>query len=84
MSGQDGYVITIDNQLLSGNAQAGVEAIGNQLIGLRMRPFSCDGIANGYATFGDPVEFIDTKNRVFRSFVTDIRVCVRRFNIMEL
>lgn len=72
MSGQDGYVITIDNQLLSGNTQAGVEAIGNQLIGLRMRPFSCDGIANGYATFGDPVEFIDTKNRVFRSFVTDI------------
>lgn len=72
MSGQDGYVITIDNQLLLGNAQAGVEAIGNQLIGLRMRPFSCDGIANGYAAFGDPAEFIDTKNRVFRSFVTDI------------
>lgn len=72
MSGQDGYVIAIDNQLLSGNAQAGVEAIGNQLIGLRMRPFSCDGIANGYATFGDQVEFIDTKNRVFRSFATDI------------
>jgi hypothetical protein len=72
MSGREGYVITVDNQLLSGNAQAGVEAIGNQLIGLRMRPFSCEGIANGYATFGDPVEFIDTKNRVFRSFVTDI------------
>nr|DAG44801.1 MAG TPA: hypothetical protein [Bacteriophage sp.] len=72
MSGQDGYVITIDNQLLSGNAQAGVETIGSQLIGLRMRPFSCDGIANGYATFGDPVEFIDTKNRVFRSFATNI------------
>lgn len=72
MSGQDGYVITIDNQLLSGNAQAGIEAIGNQLIGLRMRPFSCDGIANGYATFGDPVEFIDTKNRVFRSFATNV------------
>lgn len=72
MSGQDGYVITIDNQLLSGNAQAGVEAIGNQLIGLRMRPFSCDGIANGYAAFGDPVEFIDTKNRVFRSFATNV------------
>lgn len=72
MSGQDGYVITIDNQLLSGNAQAGVEAIGNQLISLRMRPFSCDGIANGYATFGDPVEFIDTKNRVFRSFATNV------------
>lgn len=72
MSGREGYVITVDNQLLSGNARAGVEAIGNQLIGLRMRPFSCDGISNGYVTFGDPVEFIDTKNRVFRSFVTDI------------
>lgn len=72
MSGQDGYVINADNQLLSGNAQAGVEAIGSQLIGLRMRPFSCDGIANGYATFGDSVEFIDTKNRVFRSFATNV------------
>lgn len=72
MSGQDGYVITIDNQLLSGNAQAGIEAIGSQLIGLRMRPFSCDGIANGYATFGDPVEFTDTKKRVFKSFATNV------------
>lgn len=72
MSGQDGYMITIDNQLLSGNVQAGIEAIGSQLIGLRMRPFSCDGIANGYATFGDPVEFTDIKKRTFKSFVTDL------------
>lgn len=72
MSGQDGYVITIDNQLLSGNAQSGVEAIGSQLIGLRMRPFSCDGIANGYATFGDPVEFTNVKKYTFKSFVTDL------------
>lgn len=72
MSGQDGYVITVDNQLLSGNAQAGVEAIGSQLIGLRMRPFSCDGIANGYATFGDSVEFTNVKKRTFKSFVTDL------------
>lgn len=72
MSGQDGYVITIDNQLLSGNAQVGIEAIGSQLIGLRMRPFSCDGIANGYATFGDPVEFTNVKKHTFKSFVTDL------------
>ena len=72
MSGQDGYVIGIDNQLLSGNAQAGVEAIGSQLIGLRMRPFSCEGIANGYATFGDPVEFTNVKKHTFKSFVTDL------------
>lgn len=72
MSGRDGYVITIDNQLLSGNAQAIVEAIGSQLIGLRMRPFSCDGIANGYATFGDPVEFTNVKKHTFKSFVTDL------------
>lgn len=72
MSGQDGYVITIDNQLLSGNARTGIEAIGSQLIGLRMRPFSCDGIANGYATFGDSVEFTNVKKRTFKSFVTDL------------
>ena len=72
MSGQDGYVITIDNQLLSGNAQAIIEAIGSQLIGLRMRPFSCDGIANGYATFGDPVEFTNVKKSTFKSFATNV------------
>lgn len=72
LSGQEGYVITLDNQLLDGNAQTGVNVIGSQLIGLRMRPFSCSGVANAYATFGDPVEFLDTKNRVYRSYATDI------------
>lgn len=71
LAGREGYVIVLENQLLSGNAQAGVEAIGARLIGLRMRPFSCSGIANGYATFGDPVEFRNTKGRTFRSYITD-------------
>ena len=45
--GTDGYVITIDNKLLSGNEQTGVDLIGKELVGMRLRPFSCDSIAIG-------------------------------------
>lgn len=73
LSGEEGYVILLDDcQLLSGNIEQGLTLIGEQLIGLKMRPFSCQGLANGYATFGDPVTFADIKGRVFQSYATDI------------
>lgn len=72
LSGEEGYVITLNNQLLSGNGKKGVEVIGKQLVGLKMRPFSCTSISNGYATFGDPVEFRNIKGKTFRSYATDV------------
>lgn len=70
--GTDGYVITIDNKLLSGNEQAGVDLIGRELVGMRLRPFSCDSIAIGYATFGDRVTFSDIKGNIYYSYLTDV------------
>lgn len=70
--GTDGYVITIDNKLLSGNEQAGVDLIGKELVGMRLRPFSCDSIAIGYATFGDRVTFSDIKGNIYYSYLTDV------------
>lgn len=70
--GTDGYVITIDNKLLSGNEQMGVDLIGKELVGMRLRPFSCDSIAIGYATFGDRITFSDIKGNVYYSYLTDV------------
>jgi hypothetical protein len=70
--GTDGYVITIDNKLLSGNEQVGVDLIGKELVGMRLRPFSCDSIAIGYATFGDRITFSDIKGNIYYSYLTDV------------
>ena len=70
--GTDGYVITIDNKLLSGNEQTGVGLIGKELVGMRLRPFSCDSIAIGYATFGDRITFSDIKGNIYYSYLTDV------------
>lgn len=70
--GTDGYVITIDNKLLSGNEQTGVDLIGKELVGMRLRPFSCDSIAVGYATFGDRITFSDIKGNIYYSYLTDV------------
>lgn len=70
--GTDGYVITIDNKLLNGNEQAGVDLIGKELVGMRLRPFSCDSTAIGYATFGDRVTFSDIKGNIYYSYLTDV------------
>jgi hypothetical protein len=70
--GTDGYVITIDNKLLSGNEQTGVDLIGKELVGMRLRPFSCDSIAIGYVTFGDRITFSDIKGNIYYSYLTDV------------
>lgn len=70
--GTDGYIITIDNKLLSGNEQTGVDLIGKELVGMRLRPFSCDSIAIGYATFGDKITFSDIKGNIYYSYLTDV------------
>lgn len=70
--GTDGYVITIDNKLLSGNEQTGIDLIGKELVGMRLRPFSCDSTAIGYATFGDRITFSDIKGNIYYSYLTDV------------
>ena len=70
--GTDGYVITIDNKLLSGNEQTGIDLIGKEIVGMRLRPFSCDSAAIGYATFGDRITFSDIKGNIYYSYLTDV------------
>ena len=71
--GNSGYVLDLkDNQLVASNEKAGVTRIGKILTGFTILPFSLSSIAVGYATFGDTVQFKDTKGKIHLSVATDV------------
>lgn len=71
--GTEGYVIDIsDNQLLAGNEEEGVSRIGQIMEGFELLPFSLSSIPVGYATFGDAIQFKDSRGNLHRSYATDI------------
>lgn len=52
--GTEGYMINLkENQLLAGNAEDGVNRIGQILVGFQILPFSLRSVPIGYATFGE-------------------------------
>ena len=71
-SGQEGYMLKIDNQLITGNEQDAVNRIGQLLIGLKFRPFEMDHVAYPFAEFGDLCYVTDRKNNVYQSVITDV------------
>lgn len=70
--GHEGYILEVDNPLLSGVTQQGIGLIGNAMIGGRMRPFSGDCVANPIVEFMDDVILHDRKGNTFISVVTDV------------
>lgn len=70
--GQEGYVLKIENPLVNGNIEDGLQRIGEIVVGISMRPFSLKSVANAYITFLDPVVFSDTKGHLFFSYATDV------------
>ena len=70
--GQEGYVLNIENPLINGDAEGGIQRIGEIVVGISMRPFSLKSVANAYITFLDPVVFSDTKGHLFFSYATDV------------
>ena len=71
-SGQEGYMLKLDNQLITGNEQDAVNRIGRILIGLKFRPFEMDHVAYPFAEFGDLCYVTDRKNNVYQSVITDV------------
>lgn len=60
--GEEGYVLDLkDNQLVATNKKDALARIGKILNGFTILPFSLTSIAIVYATFGDTVQFKDTK-----------------------
>lgn len=70
--GTDGYVLTFDSPFVSQSPEDALQRIGDIVIGLRMRPFSCQSIANAYATFMDAALVTDQKGRSYFTYITNI------------
>ena len=72
LCGKEGYLIEVENPLVSGQEQQLVDSIGQRLIGVHLRDFSGDHIAYPLAEFMDPVYVEDRKGRKYPSVLTDI------------
>ena len=68
--GDDEYAISIDNPLITGKEQTAIALIGDELIGLSVRPFSGDFVPNPTIEVMDLVYVVDKKDKVYKSFVT--------------
>lgn len=75
--GKDGYVLSVENPLINNDPETALQLIGDEIIGLTMRPFNCQHIAQAYATFMDMAYFSDVKGRTYFTYLTNISF---RFN----
>lgn len=72
MAGEPGYMITVDNPLISGDPKAAVELISEIITGLTFRKFNGTHIANPVVEFMDTIAVQDRKGNVYTSIVTDV------------
>lgn len=70
--GNTGYVLALDNPLISGDEQAGLTLIGTALIGGQFRGFEGDHTAYPMAEFGDLCRITDRKGKTYYSVITDV------------
>ena len=77
LCGEEGYILSIENQLAKGNEQSAVNAIGKLINGFKFRAFSGEYIGYPIAEFGDICYVIDQNGNTYQSILTDITY---RFN----
>ena len=74
-SGTSGYMIEVENELISGTMveiMSQISAIGSVLIGLTFKTFSMKQIRYPIAEPGDPVLILPINGGMIKSFITDI------------
>lgn len=70
--GSEGYVLSFENQLATGQEEEAVQLIGELIVGLKFRPFTGDHVAYPLADFMDLALLVDLKGNVYRTVLTDI------------
>ena len=70
--GQSGYVLKIENPLISGKEQEALQLIGATMIGGRMRKFEGDHIAYPLAEFMDKAFVVDRDGNTYGTILTDV------------
>lgn len=83
IKGTEGYVLELENQLVSGSEADAVERIGKLIIGLKFRPFTMDHICYPMAEIGDLCYIVDRKNRCYQSVITDVDFQFRGFTVVK-
>lgn len=81
--GTEGYVIKVENPLISGQEQTAVSLISEKLIGAVFRQFEGDHIGCPVLEFMDPVQIIDRKGRSYTSVITDINFAFYGFTTIK-
>lgn len=83
--GEDGYVLSIQNNKLinKGSAQEVAKIIGRKVIGLRFRPMNISFQNNPTIEAGDNVNIVDYKGKTFKTFVTGNRFTVGSLQSIE-
>ncbi len=72
LSGQEGYVISVENPLAQGSEESLISILSGVLTGARFRRFDGEHVALPILEFMDLVDVVDRKGNVYRSFVSDI------------
>ena len=72
LSGNEGYTLSVENQLIAGQEQSAIDLIAQSIVGIRFRPFEGEHIAYPLAEFGDLAYVIDRKNNAYQTILTDV------------
>lgn len=70
--GGEGYMLSLENALASGQEAATAALIGQKIVGLRFRPFTGDHVAYPLAEFMDLAVIIDREQNIYRTVITDV------------
>lgn len=81
--GEEGYILSITNQLIEGDPQDAVARIGALIVGARFRPFSMDHTAYPLAEVGDVCFVVDRKQNTYQAIVTDVNFTFYGFTTLQ-
>lgn len=81
--GEEGYILSVTNQLVEGNPQDAVNRIGALIVGARFRPFSMDHTAYPLAEVGDVCFVVDRKQNTYQAIVTDVNFTFFGFTTLQ-
>ena len=71
-SGEEGYMLTLENPLFSGQEQTALDLIAAKLVGLTFRKCSGDHVAYPMLECMDVINAIDRKGNQYKTIVTDV------------
>lgn len=72
LSGAEGYVLALENDLISGKEQTVADNLASKLVGLQVRPFEGEVFGTIAPEFGDIAYFTDWQGRSHKSIITDV------------